>query len=160
MGKPLRTQRRGKGGPGYTSPSHRHRGGVKTPRVDVATGTVKMLDDDPGRTAPIAVVEYEDGKKENMLAAEGMHEGQEVHVGPDSPIVSGNTLPIGKIPEGTPVHNVEGQPGDGGKFARAAGTSAIIVSQGEKTVIKLPSERFMSLPPACRAVVGVVAGTG
>ncbi|MDG6220800.1 MAG: 50S ribosomal protein L2 [Candidatus Thermoplasmatota archaeon] len=160
MGKPLRTQRRGKGSSAYTSPSHRHRGGVTTPRANETKGVVKYLDDDPGRTAPIAIVEYDDGKKANVLAAEGMFEGQELEVGPDSPIATGNTLPLGKIPEGTQIHNIESKPGDGGKFVKAAGTSAMVVSQGEKTTVKLPSEKFMSLNPNCRAVIGIVAGAG
>lgn len=160
MGKPIRAQRRGKGSSVYVSPSHRHRGGVKNPKVKEAKAVVKYLDDDPGRTAPIAVVAFEDGHHENMIASEGMFEGQEIDIGPESPIISGNVLPLNKIPEGTPIYNIESKPGDGGKFARAAGTMAIVVSHGKKVTVKLPSERFIHLPPTCKAVVGVVAGAG
>ncbi len=160
MGRPIIPQRRGKGGPVFRSPSHRHRGGVRHPRVREAVGIVKKLDDDPGRTAPIAVVRLENGETFNMIAAEGMYEGQRIEIGPTAPIAVGNLLPVGVIPEGTPVYSVELQPGDGGKLARAAGSYATIVSHGEKTTIKLPSETYIHVPNECRAVVGVVAGSG
>ncbi|MCD6461223.1 MAG: 50S ribosomal protein L2 [Thermoplasmata archaeon] len=160
MGKPIRSQRRGKGGHVYRSPSHRHRGGVRNPRAPQGLGVVVKLDDDPGRTAPLAVIRLENGERYNIPAAEGMYEGQKVEIGPAAPISVGNVLPVGMIPEGTAIYNIELLPGDGGKIARAAGTYGVVVSHGEKTVVQLPSERYLHLHNDCRAVVGVIAGSG
>jgi large subunit ribosomal protein L2 len=72
----------------------------------------------------------------------------------------GSTLALQDIPEGTLVYNIEVMPGDGGRFARAAGTQAVVVSQGDRTVVQLPSGQFRSFHPACRATIGAVAGAG
>jgi len=160
MGKRLRTQRRGAGGPTYRSPSHRHKGAIKFPKGGPARGKVTELMHDPGKTAPVAVIELEDGRTVHHFAHTGESVGQEVAFGENAPVALGNTLPIGRVPEGVTIYNVEARPGDGGKFARAAGTGAVVVSHGKKTVVKLPSETFMSLDPNCMATVGMVAGGG
>ncbi len=72
----------------------------------------------------------------------------------------GSVLPLKDVPEGTLVFNVELTPGDGGRLVRAAGTTAVVVTQGERTVLRLPSGAFKELNPNCRAIVGVVAGAG
>lgn len=72
----------------------------------------------------------------------------------------GNVAALRDIPEGTLVYDIEVHPGDGGKFCRAAGTTAVVVSQGEVTVIQLPSGAFRTLNPKCRAAIGVVASGG
>ena len=94
-----------------------------------------------------------------MIAPDGLEIGQRVTVGGYN-IDRGNTLPLGSIPEGTLVYNIESFPGDGGKFVRAAGTTAVIVSQAGRTVVQLPSGQFKTLDPKCRATIGVVAGAG
>jgi large subunit ribosomal protein L2 len=123
-------------------------------------GTVKRLLTDPGRTAPVAEVKYSDNKKGMIVACVDLACDQDIEVGDDAPLKPGNVLPLNRIPEGTNIHNIELKPGDGGKLVRAAGTNAIVVSQGVKTVIKLPSGRFKTLDPRCRASVGMVAGGG
>ena len=158
MGKRLITQRRGRGSI-YKSPKHRHRGEVKHLKIKKGKGVIKEIIHDPGRTAPLAKVRYEE-KDVLMIAPDGLQVGQEVSIGSAAKINRGNTLPIREIPIGTPVHNIEAKPGDGGKFVRSAGTSAIIVSHGEKTVIQLPSGKFKSLNLDCRATIGVIAGSG
>jgi large subunit ribosomal protein L2 len=159
MGKRLVQQRRGKGTPTYRSPSHKHVSDVKHHAIDHASGTVLDLVHAPGRNCPLAAVNF-DGDVVHMIASEGMQVGQEVKMGVGAPIYSGNTLPLAGVPEGTPVYNVEGRPGDGGKFVRTAGTSATFVSRGKKVVILMPSGEFKTLDPQCKATVGIVAGGG
>ncbi len=158
MGKNLPTQRRGRGtSPTYRSPSHRHPGPVAHPRFQGA-GVVTDIFQAPGHSAPLARVKF-DGQEILMIACDGLTVGQTVTVGVPN-IDRGNTLPLGEIPEGTLVYNIERVPGDGGRFVRAAGTQAIVVSHGEKTVVQLPSGQFVALHNACRAVIGAVAGAG
>jgi large subunit ribosomal protein L2 len=114
---------------------------------------------DPGRTAPVAKVEDQDGTY-TMIAHDGMHLGQEVSTGHGAEIDVGNTAYIGSIPEGTKIYNVEMKPGDGGKLARAAGEAATIISHGKLTTVRLPSKAQKTLDNMCRATVGSVAGSG
>jgi len=158
MGKNLPTQRRGRGtSPTYRSPSHRHIGLVDLPGKK-GEGTVVEIRHAPGRSAPVARIEMGDDEF-LMIAPDGLTEGQKVAIGLPR-IDRGTVLPLGQLPEGTLVYNVEIVPGDGGRLVRAAGTSAVIVSQGAKTAIRLPSGQFKELSPRCRATVGVIAGAG
>jgi len=158
MGKNLPTQRRGRGtSPTYRSPSHRHPGPVVHPRLRGA-GVVTDIFQAPGHTAPLARVTY-DGQEVLMIACDGLQVGQQVTVGAVN-VDRGNTLPLSDIPEGTLVYNLEAAPGDGGRFVRAAGTTAVVVSRGERIVVQLPSGHFRSFHPACRATIGAVAGAG
>lgn len=158
MGKRLRTQRRGRGTPLYRSPSHRHVDDVRLPSMSEGVGIVKDLIQAPGRTCPLAIVEF-NGVNDYQLAAEGMKVGQTVTVG-GREVRSGNITLLSEIPEGTPVHNVEGVPGDGGKFVKTAGTSATVVSRGEYVVLQMPSGVLKEFHPNCRAAIGIVAGGG
>lgn len=159
MGKNLRQQRRGRGTPTYRSPGHRHVTEIKYPTFDHGSGRVLDLIHAPGRNCPLAEVDF-NGEVVRMIASEGMQVGQEITMGAGAPLYSGNTLPLSGIAEGTPIYNVEGRPGDGGKFVRTAGTSASIVSRGKKVVILMPSGVFKTLDPRCKATVGIVAGGG
>lgn len=159
MGKQLRQQRRGKGTSVYCSPSHRHVADIRYPRLDATSGTIEDLVHAPGRSAPLAKVDFA-GKKVFLIAAEGMMVGNDVSYGIPGRIAPGNVVPLSSVPEGTFVYNIEGQPGDGGKFVRTAGTSATIVSRGDKVVVLMPSGTFKSFDPRCTATVGIVAGGG
>jgi len=159
MGKNLRQQRRGRGTPTYRSPGHRHVTEIKYPTFDHGSGRVLDLIHAPGRSCPLAEVDF-NGEIVRMIASEGMQVGQEITMGAGALLYSGNTLPLSGIAEGTPIYNVEGRPGDGGKFVRTAGTSASIVSRGKKVVILMPSGVFKTLDPRCKATVGIVAGGG
>jgi large subunit ribosomal protein L2 len=121
---------------------------------------VANLVHDSGRTAVLAELEYQDGSKDFMIAPEGLKVEQEIQIEGKALIRPGNILPLSAIPEGTPVFNIEGKPGDGGKFVRASGTSATVVSHGIKTVIQLPSGQFKPFLPNCRATIGVISGGG
>lgn len=159
MGKRIRAQRKGRGGI-YSSPGHRSRGNTGHPKVKSGTGKVTAIRHDPGRTAPVAEVEFHDREKSLIIAPVSLAEEQKVEVGEGAKLRVGNVLPLGQIPEGTLVYNIEVKPGDGGKLVRAAGTNAMVVSHGKKTVIQLPSGKFKPLDPKCRASIGVVAGGG
>lgn len=158
MGKNLRTQRRGRGtSPTYRSPSHRHPGPVRHPHLRGA-GVVTEIFHGAGHTAPLARVRF--GHQDVlMIACDGLAVGQSVVFG-EANIDRGNTLPLGQIPEGTLVYNLEKVPGDGGRFVRAAGAQAVVVSQGDRTVVQLPSGQFHTFHPDCRATIGAVAGAG
>lgn len=157
MGKRITAQRRGKGNK-YSAPSHRYKGEAK--HLPDGKGQVIDITHDPLHTAPLARVRHESGRSMWILANEGLRVGNTIEAGVNASIAIGNTLPIGNIPEGTTVFNVEKDPGDGGKFARSGGNNAIIVSHGSKTMVRLPSGKFAPLHGTCRATIGVLAGGG
>ncbi len=157
MGKRLIPQRRARGGSHYRSPSHRHVDDIRIPHYE-AQGTIKDLIQAPGRTCPLAVIDFE-GKKSYQLAVEGTRVGQKIELG-GTEVRVGNILALANIPEGTLVNNIEGQPGDGGKFVKTAGASALVVSRGKVVVLNMPSGELKEFNPACRAAIGVVAGGG
>ena len=157
MGKRLIPQRRARGGSHYRSPSHRHVDDIRIPHYE-APGTIKDLIQAPGRTCPLAVIDFE-GKKSYQLAVEGTRVGQKIELG-GTEVRVGNILALANIPEGTLVNNIEGQPGDGGKFVKTAGASALVVSRGKVVVLNMPSGELKEFNPACRAAIGVVAGGG
>jgi large subunit ribosomal protein L2 len=159
MGKRVGSRRRGAGSATYRSPSHRHSGNIVYPRQ---MGEAKVVDIQhaPGRTAPIMLLKFTEAKgRTKLIAPEGIQVGQKICLGSGN-VERGAVLPLSQIPEGTLIHNIEITPTDGGKLVRAAGTSATIVSHGEKAVVQLPSGHFKALNPACLATVGVVAGGG
>ncbi len=160
MGRPIPAQRRGKGSHTYTSPSHRHHAPNTLPRVRTATGKVEDIKHNPGHSSPHAIVRMEDGTVHSMLAPEGIAVGDPVHIGEGDPTL-GSVLPLGDIPQGAYVYNIESQPGDGGKFCRSAGNHAFIVSRSPGAiVVQLPSGAFKEFSPSCRAAIGTVAGGG
>ena len=159
MGKRLITQRRGRGFGRYKSPRHLRFTDASHPRMKEGVGTIVDFVHEAGRIAPLAKVSY-DGQEEFMIAPDGAFVGQQVTFGVRGAVAAGNTMPVGNIPEGTIVYNVESQPGDGGKFARTAGNAATIVSHGTKTVLLMPSGKFKEVDRKCLATIGLVAGGG
>ena len=167
MGKRLIIQRRGRGTPTYRSSSHRFRGKVSYRSYDAyekdgsIKGLVTDIIHDPGRSAPVAVVKFENGEEKLVLAPESIAIGEEIEYGVTAPVQPGNTLPLSEIPEGTPVYNIENNPGDGGKFVRSSGTYASLITHDVgKAMIELPSGELKAFNPNSRATVGVVAGGG
>jgi len=164
MGQRIRGQRRGRGAPTFRAPSHRYKSDLQHRNVeddDVVAGEVVDIEHDPARSAPVADVQFDDGDRRLVLAPEGIAVGDTLQVGVSAPIEPGNTLPLAEIPEGVPVCNVEANPGDGGKFARASGVSAqLLTHERNVSVVVLPSDEMKRLDPQCRATIGVVAGGG
>lgn len=120
---------------------------------------VTTIEYDPNRSANISLVTYKDGEKRYILAPKGLKVGTEIISGPNADIKVGNTLPIGNIPEGTVVHNVEMHPGHGGQIARSAGTSVQILGKeedGKYIIVKLKSGEVRKLLATCKATIGVV----
>lgn len=159
MGKRIIPRRRGRGTSTYRSPSHRHLGIPMLPRDVRGEGTVVDIFHAPGRTSPLAKVKFEK-RDAILLAPEGLRVNQTVTMGPGSPIELGNTVPLEEIPEGTLVHNIEARPGDGGKFVRTAGTSALIVTRGKKTICQMPSGKFKTFDNGCMATIGILSNGG
>ena len=159
MGKPIIPQRRGKGGSTYRSPSHRHKGVPGYPKGFTGEGIVEDIIHAPGRSTPMAEVRF-NGKKTLMLAPEGLRVNQTIHIGSGSPVELGNVLPLQEIPEGTLVHNIEGKPGDGGKFVKVAGTSAVIITRGKKIIVQMPSGAFKNFDKNCMATIGILSNSG
>ncbi len=164
MGRRILGQRRGRGTPTFRAPSHRYKAKLEHKKEeddDIVRGTVVDIEHDPARSAPIAAVEFEDGDQRLILAPEGVTVGEEIQVGVSAEIKPGNTLPLAEIPEGVPVCNVEANQGDGGKFARASGVNADLITHDRNAaVVQLPSGEVKRLDPQCRATIGVVAGGG
>jgi large subunit ribosomal protein L2 len=164
MGRRIRGQRRGRGGSVFRAPSHRYKADLSHRREedgDVLKGTVVGIEHDPARSAPVADVEFEDGDRRLVLAPEGIATGEEIQIGISAEIAPGNTLPLAEIPEGVPVCNVESKTGDGGRFARASGVNATLITHDRNAaVVQLPSGEVKRLSPDCRATIGVVAGGG
>ena len=122
--------------------------------------TVIAIEYDPIRSARLALLQYEKGEKRYVLAARGIGVGSKISSGPKAEPESGNTLPLGKIPPGTPIHNLELTQGKGGQMVRAAGTSATLMAADKDYVqVKLPSGEIRRINSACWATVGVVGNS-
>jgi len=173
MGRVIRAQRKGAGSVFKSHTKHR-KGAPKLRSVDYAErngyikGVVKDIIHDPGRGAPLAVVHFRDPyryktRKELFIAAEGMHTGQFIYCGKKAQLTVGNVIPIGQMPEGTIISNLEEKTGDRGRIARASGNYATVIAHNpdtKKTRVKLPSGTKKVIPSANRATVGIVAGGG
>ncbi len=161
MGRRLISQRRGKGGPTYRSPSFRYRGEVSFPSIQQGKASVEDIMHDPGRTGLVAVLRYGDGSQGLIPAPEGLMVGQTVDVGPSGAPEVGSIVELSQIPEGTAISSIETRPGSGPKLVRAGGCYASVISHdGPKTTIQLPSGFMKTLDGRCKAVVGVVSAGG
>ena len=117
--------------------------------------------------APLARVVFRDPyqykqRQETFVATEGLHTGAFVYCGKKAQLAVGNVLPVGQLPEGTIVCNVEEKVGDRGALARTSGNYATIIghSDDNKTRIRLPSGSKKTVSAASRATIGIVAGGG
>jgi large subunit ribosomal protein L2 len=119
---------------------------------------VAHIEYDPNRTARIALLHYADGEKRYILAPDGLKQGDTVVSSRFGDIIPGNCLPLGEIPAGTMIHNIEGKKGKGGQFVRSAGTAAQLMSKdGSYAQVKLPSGEVRKMHIACRATIGQVS---
>ena len=124
---------------------------------DGVVGTVASIEYDPNRSANIALINYNDGEKRYIVAPKGLTVGMKIESGENADIKVGNNLPLGNIPEGTLVHNVELKPGKGGQMARSAGSSVQILGrEGNYTLLRLTSGEVRKVLSVCRATVGEV----
>jgi len=118
---------------------------------------VASIEYDPNRSAYIALLNYADGEKRYILAPIGLAVGDIVESGENAEIKAGNALPLTKIPVGSIVHNIEFNPGRGGRIARSAGISAQFMAlEGGYATLRMPSGEMRKVPEACRATIGQV----
>ena len=164
MGKRIISQNRGRGTPTYRAPSHKYKANLRHPHVDEnisLEGKVIGIEHDPARSAPIAKVAFENGEELFLLASEGIAVGNTIECGKNAEVKPGNIVPLGKVPEGFFVCNIESKPNDGGKFVRSSGVYATVVTHElNRTAVAMPSGTLKWLNPSCRVVVGIVAGGG
>ena len=129
-------------------------------RKDDMTATVIGIEYDPNRSANIALIQYEDGEKAYILAPVGLKDGDKVVSGQKADIKPGNCMPIESIPVGTMIHNIELNPGQGGKLVRSAGQSAqLMAKEGKYSHVRLPSGEMRLILTKCRATIGTVGNT-
>ncbi len=122
--------------------------------------TVLSIEYDPNRSAFIALVQYTDGEKRYIIAPQGLQVGAKVISGNQVAPEIGNALQMKNMPLGTMIHNIELQPGQGGKLVRSAGTSAQLANKEEKyAVLKMPSGELRKLLINCFATIGVVSNS-
>ncbi len=169
MGKRIRVQRRGRGGSTFRASTHKRVAPALYPPAIAPKesfeasikGVVEALVHDPGRGAPLAFVRFENGLTCYTVTPEGVFKGQQISLGGKAAAEVGNILPLGKIPEGTLVCDLELRPGDGGKMARASGAYATVVGHTPQgTMIRLPSRKTRYVNDYCMATIGVVSGAG
>ncbi len=119
---------------------------------------VERLEYDPNRTAFIALIKYEDGAQAYILAPQRLAVGDSVISGASVDVKPGNAMPIGAVPVGTIVHNVETKPGAGGSLARSAGTYVMVAGRdGAMVIIKLKSGETRMVPASAMASIGAVS---
>nr|ANA56986.1 ribosomal protein L2 [Pyramimonas parkeae] len=118
---------------------------------------VFSIEYDPNRSARIALLHYQDGEKRYILSPRGLAIGESLLSDAQAPIQLGNALPLRNMPLGTEVHNIELQPGSGGKLARAAGSLAqIVAKEGDYVTLRLPSGEVRLVSRNCWATIGQV----
>lgn len=127
---------------------------------DGVPARVDSIQYDPNRSARIALLVYADGEKRYILAPNGLQVGQQLLSGTGVAPEVGNALPMGEIPLGTIVHNIELRPGEGGCMARSAGTFAQLAArEGKYVVLRLPSGETRMVLTTCRATIGAVGNS-
>ncbi len=118
---------------------------------------VIAIEYDPNRSARIALLQYADGERRYIVAADGVKVGEVLRSGPDAEIKIGNALPLSGIPAGTMVHNIEMRPGKGAQIARSAGMGVqLMAKEGKFAQLRLPSGEIRNIPADCLATIGTV----
>jgi large subunit ribosomal protein L2 len=153
----------------YGRKTSRHRGGgakrmyrkIDFKRLkDGIPAKVAHIEYDPNRSAYIALLHYADGEKRYILAPNRLRVGMTVESGPQADIRVGNALPLGAMPSGTIVHNVELIPGRGGQMARSAGVGVqLLAKEGDYVTLRLPSGEMRMVRAECRATVGTIGNS-
>jgi large subunit ribosomal protein L2 len=121
---------------------------------------VAEIEYDPNRSARIALLVYADGEKRYILHPKGLEQGATVVSGPGSDARIGNTLPLGEMPLGTTVHNIELKIGKGGQVCRSAGTSAqVVAKEGDYVTLRMRSTEVRLVHSRCLATIGEVGNS-
>src|SRR5437773_3068925 len=149
---------------GVITAKHRGGGNKKLYRMidfkrtrDGVPARVEAIEYDPNRTTFIALIKYSDGDKAYILCPNGLRVGATVVSGIDAPPEVGNAMPLSNVPSGLEIHNIEMNPGQGGKLVRSAGGVARLgAKEGEWSVIILPSGEMRRVRSACRATIGQI----
>ncbi len=158
------TRSSGRNNEGHITSRHRGRGHKRRYRIIdfrrdkfEVPARVATIEYDPNRSANIALLHYADGEKRYILAPTGLAVGATVIAGTKVEVRPANAMPIGNIPLGTQVHNVELKPGKGGQMVRSAGTSAqIMAKEGKYTTLRMPSGEMRMVLSVCMATIGQV----
>ena len=127
---------------------------------DNVPARVEAIEYDPNRTCFIALIKYEDGQKSYILAPNGLLVGATVMNGTLAAPEVGNCMPLANVPAGMEIHNIEMNPGQGGKLCRSAGNVARLgAKEGDWSVVILPSGEMRRLRSACRATIGQIGNS-
>lgn len=125
---------------------------------DGIPATVKTIEYDPNRSARIALLFYADGEKRYIVAPHGLQVGQKILSGSGVSPDLGNCLPLGEIPFGSVIFNIELKPGQGGRLARSAGSYAQLMSRdGKYATVRMPSGETRMILCSCRATIGIAS---
>ena len=165
----LATKKKNSGRNSYGRITVRHQGGGNRQKYRLVdfkrnkenmAATVIGIEYDPNRSSNIALIEYEDGTKSYILAPVGLKDGDKVMSGDKADIKPGNCLKLANIPVGTMIHNIELNPGQGGKLVRAAGQEAqLMAKEGNYANLRLPSGEMRLVMISCRATIGTVGNS-
>jgi large subunit ribosomal protein L2 len=145
----------------------RHRGGghkrlyrlidFKRNKINIE-GRVVSIEYDPNRNARIALIHYSDGEKRYILQPKNLNVGDSIYSGSNISFNIGYSMPLGEIPLGTSIHNIELIPNKGGQIVRAGGTSAkILAKEGNYVTLRLPSKEIRLLRKECFATIGEIS---
>ena len=145
----------------------RHRGGghkrlyrlidFKRNKINIE-GQVVSIEYDPNRNARIALIHYSDGEKRYILQPKNLNVGDSIYSGSNISFNIGYSMPLGEIPLGTSIHNIELIPNKGGQIVRAGGTSAkILAKEGNYVTLRLPSKEIRLLRKECFATIGEIS---
>ncbi len=161
----IATKKKHAGRNSYGRITVRHHGGgnkvkyrlIDFKRQSTSPATVVGVEYDPNRTAYIALLQNEEGKKSYIIAPVGLTTGATVYSGEEADIKPGNTLPISAIPVGTIIHNIELYPGKGAQLVRSAGAQAQLMAKENGTAqVRLPSGEVRIVRLDCKATIGQV----
>ena len=161
----LVTKKKHAGRNSYGKITVRHKGGgnrqkyrlIDFKRKNTTPATVVGVEYDPNRTAYIALLQHEDGKKNYVIASAGLTAGDVIYSGADADIKVGNTLPIANIPVGTFINNIELYPGKGAQLVRSAGATAqLMAKENGVAQVRLPSGEVRIVRLECKATIGQV----
>lgn len=160
MGKRIIQQARGKGSGTYRVRRKAYMHSLKYPKSLEGEGEVIKLLNSAGHSAPLAKIKYSGGSF-YIPSFKGMAEGQKLRFSKKEDVKNGDILPLKDIPMKTPLYCIESRPGDGGAFIKSAGSYGRINKiVGNNVYVLMPSKKIKGFHENCRAVVGIVAGSG